>query len=318
MANSSLLFHEPWWLAATTGGQISEVSASQAESGAGRLSFFVTRRFGFRLIRMPPFTHLLGPMIESGSGKYETRLAKRLSIVRALIDQLPPFDNFKHIIDPSLDDGLALADGLAFQDRGFKINTQYTFHIDCRLPVERLWADLHFKVRQHIRRAEEKYTVSSIEDPQHFVDFYESNLAKSNLVNYLPINFFPVLFAECQTRKCGKIIAALLPDGVPVAMTFVVWGNGAMYYLLSTRTPDVSDSGAVSLLIWHAIKQAHELGIIFDFDGIATAGIARFYAAFGGQIKTRLIATKSAAAYNALKNVRRIVSRSQNDTDFHT
>jgi hypothetical protein len=39
-------------------------------------------------------------------------------------------------IDTSLNADLALADGLAFQDRAFKISPQYTFEIDCREGLE--------------------------------------------------------------------------------------------------------------------------------------------------------------------------------------
>jgi CheY-like chemotaxis protein len=96
---------------------------------------------------------------------------RRLSITRELIDQLPPHSHFRQCLDPSLDDGLAIADGLAFQDRRFTVALQYTFQIDCRKSSEELWSAMHFKTRQHIRRAEEKYVVRGVDDPQYLIKF---------------------------------------------------------------------------------------------------------------------------------------------------
>ncbi len=303
------LFHEHWWLEAATRGTFSEVEVKQGDYLAGRLPFIIVRKKGFRTLCMPPFTHLLGPFVNSSDGKPQTRMMNRLSTVRSLIDQLPPFDFFKQAIDPSIDDGLALIDGLAFQDRGFHVGHQYTFQIDCRADLESLMAGMHFKVRQHIRRAEEKYTIATIDDPERFISFYSGNLQKTNRTSYMQFDQFPVLFSECRARNCGEILAALQPDGAPVAMTYLVWGGGIMYYLMTTRAPDVSDNGSVNLLIWSAIKRAHELGLLFDLDGVTTSGTARFLSGFGGSVKTRLVITASGRVFNTVESLKTIIRR---------
>jgi lipid II:glycine glycyltransferase (peptidoglycan interpeptide bridge formation enzyme) len=303
------LFHEHWWLAAATGGRFSEVEVKQGDYLAGRLPFVIVKKRGFRTLCMPPFTHLLGPLVNSSDGKLQTRMMNRLSTVRSLIDQLPAFDFFKQSIDPSTDDGLALIDGLAFQDRGFQVSHQYTFQIDCRDDLESLMAGMHFKVRQHIRRAEEKCKIATIDDPQIFIEFYSENLRKTNRTSYMTFDRFPILFSECRARNCGVILAALLPSGVPVAMTYLVWGGGIMYYLMTTRAPDVPDNGSVNLLIWSAMKRAHELGLLFDLDGVTTSGTARFLSGFGGTVKTRLTVTASRPLFNVVESLKTIVRR---------
>jgi hypothetical protein len=120
----SSLFHEPWWLSAVTDGRYEEAVVKQGSDVVGRLPYVTVRRGPFRTIRMPRFTHLLGPLVNAGAGKPQTRLIRRLSITRSLIDQLPPNSFFLQHLDPSLDCGLAIADGLAFQDRGFSIAPQ--------------------------------------------------------------------------------------------------------------------------------------------------------------------------------------------------
>jgi hypothetical protein len=133
----------------------------------GRLPYITTRRGPFNIVRTPPFTHMLGPVMDAGEGKQQTRLMRRLSIARALIDQLPPNSFFHQHLDPTLDDGLALADGLAFQDRQFAVSAQYTFEIDCRQSLDQILAAMYLKTRQHTRRAEKAYTVHPVDDSKN-------------------------------------------------------------------------------------------------------------------------------------------------------
>ena len=76
---------------------------------------------------------------------------------------------------------------------------------------------------------------------------------------------------------------------------------------LSTRDTDVRDNGSANLLVWSAMKRAHELGLFFDLDGVSNAGMARFLSGFGGTIKTRLIITKGRPVYNIAQSLKTIL-----------
>ena len=300
-----LLFHEPWWLSAAAGDQLFERSVVRGEGMCGQLSFMRSKsKFGFRILRMPSFTHVLGPMILSSNGKRQKRLANWLSLIRDLLEQLPAYDFCQFAMDPSLDEGLALGDGLALQEHGFRISPQYTFRVHWQTYIDDIWAAMDFKVRQHIRRAEEKYTITEIDDPQYFVNFYMNNIEKRGQKSYFPFERFPFLFTECSARSSGVILAATLPDGSPVAMTFLVWGHGVLYYTLSTRVPGASESGCANLLIWAAIKRANALGLICDLDGVASRGMARFLGGYGGEVAVRLVATHVKPVYGAIQSIR--------------
>jgi hypothetical protein len=293
------LFHDHWWLAAATGGRFQEVTVASGGRAVGRLPFIMTRRMGFDVCRMPPFTHVLGPVVDSGNGKPQTQLLKRLSIIRDLIDQLPPFDFFTQAVIASD------ADGLAFQDRGFHVTPQYTFEIDCRDDLDKLWGAMHFKTRQHIRRAEEKFSVASVEDHNEFMHFYQENLKKSQLASDFDWTNFPELFLQARARDSGEILSARWPDGRPAAMVYLVWGHGRMYYLLSTRAKDAGDNGSINLLIWSAVKRAHHRRLQFDLDGVSTSGTARFLSGFSGTPKLRMIVRRTGFAYSAMQFAKR-------------
>ena len=302
------LFHEPWWLSAATGGHFEEAVVKQGNDLVGRLPYVMKRRGPFYCVQMPPFTHMLGPVIEAGDGKPQTRLQRRISITRSLVDQLPRHSEFHQHLDPSLDEGLAIADGLAFQECKFDVMHQYNFEVDCRRSLTDLSAGLNLKTRQHIRRAEKEYSVRSVDDPGSFIDFYLKNVHTWGRKSRIEFEHFSTLFAESRARECGVILGAFDHTAAPVAMTFLVWGHGKMYYLLSTRTFDMAHSGAVSLLIWCAIKQAHEMGLVLDLDGVYSSGSARFLSNFGGQMKTRFLIRRARLLYGTLQYIKRQVA----------
>lgn len=303
------LFHEYWWLDAVTAGRFSEVEVRRGDYLVGRLPFSLIKRNGLRHLCMPDFTHLLGPLVNSGEGKLQTRMMNRLSTVGSLIKRLPLFDSLRVVTDPLADDGLTAVDAIAFQSHGFQVSHQFTFHLDCRVDLKILRAGMESRVRQNIRRAQERFTIETIDDPARFIAFYLENLTKINRKSYMPFNQFPVLFSECQARNCGLVLAAMQPGGVPVAMTFIVWDSDTMYYLLTTRAPNEKDNGSVSLLIWSAMQRAHDLGLTFDLDGVTTAGTARFLSGFGGAPRIRHVVTGGGSLYNIVESVKTILHR---------
>jgi Acetyltransferase (GNAT) domain len=307
------LFHEHWWLEVVTQGRYEEVTVRTDDRVVGRLPFLTEKKMGLNRLVMPPFTHVLGPLVDPGVGKPQTQFQRRLSIIRELIDQLPPFASFKQALCSPI------GDGLAFQDRGFQVRPQYSFEIDCRCDPAVIWNNMHFKTRQHIRRAEEKFSVATVNDPSDFTYFYQKNLAERGRKSFVPLDLFPHIFSACRERDSGEILSAGWPTGGPTAMAFFVWGRGTMYYLLSTRANDLGDNGSVSLLIWSAIKRAHERGLMFDFDGVSTSGTARFFSGFGGRPQVRTIVEQSSFVYDALRYAkRRLIGGQGEDTTAFT
>ena len=261
----------------------------------GRFPYVMTKKAGFRLLRGPEFTHILGPIVDPGAGKALTQVTQQLSILRELIDKLPRFDFFKQAC------GCSIVDGLAFQERGFEVKPQYTFQIDCRKGLEAIWNEMSSKTRGHIRRAEREYVLARVCDPEEFIWFYLDNMKKSKRKDTMDFSAFPAVFAEVQSRESGEILSARSENGAPLAMVFLVWGRGYMYYSMSTRTPDLSATGAANLLLWSAIKQAHARKLVFDLDGVIKAGTARFYLGHGGELATRLVVTRGRPLYHCAK-----------------
>jgi hypothetical protein len=304
------LFHEHWWLSAVSGGHIREVTVKSGERVVGRLPFMDARSMGLRISRMPAFTHVLGPVVDIGSGKPQTQLRRHYAITTDLIDQLPHFAFFTQTFESST------TNALAFQRRGFDVSTQYTLQVNCRDSVANIWGGMRDKTRNLIRRADEEYSVISLGDSGHFITFYLDNLKKSGCKNRMQFEYFPTVFSECQARGSGELLAAFTPSGTPAAMVFLVWGSEIMYYLLSTRAPDIASNGAISLLLWKAMHRAHQMNKVFDLDGIYSSGSFRFLSGFGGYLQTRIVVKRIQPFYSVARFARRTFSLGREHSTF--
>jgi hypothetical protein len=193
-----------------------------------------------------------------------------------------------------------MPEGLAFQLHNFRLGVQYTLRIDCRGNLADIWRGLRDKTRNVIRRARERYTIKHDLEAKQFVQFYNDNLRRRGEVNTEDFDLFPTLFEACTRYACGLLMGAFDASGRPVAMAFMVWDEEAMYYLLSSRA-DTADNGAVSVLVWCGMEEAHQRGLIFDFDGVSSPGRARFLSGFGGVMLPRIVAHKVHPVYGLLR-----------------
>lgn len=293
-----LLFHEPWWLTAATGGNWRETTVTVDGRVVARLPYVTAKRYGLTRIYMPSFTNILGPVVGAGAGKPQTQLMRRMSLIRDLLDSFPPFDHFAVVLDP---EGV---DGLAFQTRGFRLSARYFCTIDCRRDLDELWKGMNYRLRQNIRRAEEKFQVAEVTDPEAFIDFYEQCYRSQGLRNTMDFSHFRALFEEASRRDAGEILCARWSDGRPAAMIFTAWDDHAAYYVLSARAGHDGDNGSICLLIWSALGRAHRRGLIFNFLGMTTAGRVKFYLGFGGVPLTGVLATAASRRYQAVAWIR--------------
>ena len=189
------LFHEHWWLSAVSGGRIREVTVKSGERVVGRLPFMDTRSMGLRISRMPAFTHVLGPVVDIGSGKAQTQLRRHYAITTDLIDQLPHFAFFTQTFESST------TNALAFQRRGFDVSTQYTLQVNCRDTMANIWGGMRDKTRNLIRRADEEYSVMSLDDSGRFIAFYLDNLKKLVTRTECNLSIFPLFFRNAKREE---------------------------------------------------------------------------------------------------------------------
>lgn len=292
------VFHNPWWLEAASGGRYEEVEVRASGRQVARLPYVVHRKpGGFKLCTMPEMTHFLGPAVDPGQGSEPTRLLRQFDLTRELLDKLGPFAS----VSQQMHRGVT--DTLAFADAGYETSVEFTMEIAPR-PESEIWTRMRDKTRNVIRRAEERWPVVTLDDPERFAAFYDANLRARGLVSRYPQN--AALCAAAIAHGQGRLLGATSEAGVLLGAVFIIWDQDAAYYRLSTRSSE-ADNGVISLLLWHAIRDAAGRGIVFDFDGIGTSGSRLFFTGFGGRVAPRFKTTKHSTAYRAARTLRRFV-----------
>jgi hypothetical protein len=93
------------------------------------------------------------------------------------------------------------------------------------------------------------------------LDFYNANLAVRNLDSRYGTTTMERLIHEAMIRKACTLLGAF--------------------------DSKAAHSGAVSLLIWSAMRIAMKRELSLDFDGGSTAGILKFLGGFGGPASPR-------------------------------
>ncbi len=127
------------------------------------------------------------------------------------------------------------------------------------------------KTRNLIRRSQEKSLVTEPDDPEEFLRFYAANCESRRQINRYHTPMARKLLELCLQRGQGRIfLSRARGNGAVNAAIFVVWDAESMYFLMSSRTPDSADSGAISHLVWLAMNEAHRRGVKFDFDGVSS------------------------------------------------
>jgi hypothetical protein len=284
------LFHEHWWLEAATAGRWRCAEVRHEGRLVGWMPYVLSKRRGFTVSVMPMLAHVLGPAIDAGDESAKMAWLRRAGIARELIAQLPRVAHFSQTFHPGA------TEVIAFQACGYESFAQFSAELAAQ-PERALWSRMRDKTRNVIRRAQEQCQVETVSDPREFARLYERNLETAGRRSYFDASLVAPLYEAAAARDQARIIGTRSREGDLVAAVFYAWDRRRMWYFLSTRDMQDAGNGAVSLLIWEGMRMAAERGLVFDFDGIASEGAARFYAGFGARFVPRFAVWRRSVTY---------------------
>jgi hypothetical protein len=274
------LFEQPWWLDAVAPNVWGAVEISRGNSIVARLPYVVEKRWGLTGLTMPALTQTLGPWLTPSQGKRVKELSRQKELMTSLIEQLPPCDYFHQLFHYSI------TNWLPFYWQGFDQTTRYTYVIESLDDLDRVWAQLHERVRRNIRKAEKQLAVHTDPDIQRFLDINALSFERQGLA--LPYSRDTVrrLDAACAKRQARRLFFAEDAQGRIHAAKYIVWDLNSGYYLMGGADPKLRSSGADALLMWEAIRYCATVTRKFDFEGSMIEPIERFFRAFGGVQKS--------------------------------
>jgi hypothetical protein len=296
------LFHEPWWLDITTGGNWALAVVENDGEVIAEMPYSLHRKGLWRISTQPPLTRTLGPVIKPAKKPTDQEWRRRIGIAGELIAKLPSCAVVQQTLDTRI------AEAVAFALQGFTVSASFTLKIPPGRSEEHVWTDMRANTRNVIRRAAERLTAREMHDPDRFVDFYDANLERRKRGNVYGSRMMRELLGEVLKRKAGMLLGAFAADGSLAAEIALVWDKTTMYYLLSSRAED-SHSGSIALLLWIAIRAARERDLTFDFDGIPNMNLLTFLSGFGGTPAQRLMVERIRGDYAVMRTIRRSARR---------
>jgi lipid II:glycine glycyltransferase (peptidoglycan interpeptide bridge formation enzyme) len=158
--------------------------------------------------------------------------------------------------------------------------------IELAHPESALWSDVRATSRRWVNRARrEGCTVEEggPADLDAFFDIMVETARRSGFIHRARSAYAAVLEAFGPTGGASLLLARL-PDGTPAAAKLLVRCGGRVTQPYSGMTAAGAETGANHLLEWETIRRAATAGATrYDLWGLASPGIARFKAGFGGR-----------------------------------
>jgi hypothetical protein len=241
-----------------------------------------TTRWGIRIIRNPPLTPWLGPLIRYPEGATSLqRYQLECKVYKHFAETVPNVPFFRQRFAPEV------RNGLPFQWAGFEQQVRYTFRLDLNHPIEVLWQGLKPTLRNRIRKGQQRLQLQEGGDWAQLYRDLQATLARQGQSLGVGREKWEALSGYLHQASAGQLHAAVDEKGEVVAQVLLVWDNSVSYALvIASKGGAASTSYTMPALLWHCILWSKAKGLrIFDFEGSMLPGPARFFATFGAYMQ---------------------------------
>ncbi len=282
------LFEQPWWLDVVC-KQWDVAIARKGDRIAGTWPYPIEKKLGLTLIRTPKLTPYMGPQVffpkdlkESNTDNFEHET------VLDLIKQLPKSKVWHLAVQPGMRQvGI-------FKNHKLSPQVQQTFLVELNESEDTLLANMKDTTRRNIRIAEGEVIVSN--SPEHLKQLYhfqKETLSKKGLTPAYSFREMEHIMNACIANDACRLWVAKEGKKI-VAIVWQVWDNKCSYYFMGGQNPESNNYRAMSLLLWHTIKEAKKQGnTLFDLEGSMDEGVERFFRNFGGERAMYMVLQKN-------------------------
>lgn len=249
------------------------------------LPFAYAENIFFKTIYTPYFVQTWGVLFSPEISHASTRR----NLVAGLVAALPAAHRVAIQCAPTLPDGLPL------HWAGLSLQTRYSFILPLAEGEAQLWSKISESVQRRIKKARQNGLVFSTKVSSDTLATLITLQQKAGHDIFLGGNHTKALqklTAYLKQHQLGEILAIYQGETCLAAALFADF-NGKRHYLTGAFHPEYPKSGAMSLLMWEAIRTANGCHT-FDFEGSMVASIAEFFRTFGATPVPYLAATRTA------------------------
>ena len=282
------LFLQPWWLDLVAINWDAAI-VRKGDEIAGIWPYCPEHKLGVPMFRTPMLTPYLGPHIFYPADLKESRKDSfEHETVAALMKEIPEAEVWHLAVQPGLKQvGL-------FRQHKLQAQVQQTFIVGLNEPEAALLANIKESTRKNIRQAEKELVITNDKTCiKQLFEFQQNTLAgKGKQLPYKEKDLKKMLDA-CLSHDGGAIWVARNGETIE-AIVWQVWDDNNSYYLMGGQNPETTGYKAMSLLLWHCIKESKKRNHFhFDLEGSMDPGVERFFRNFGGQRELYMILLKN-------------------------
>jgi hypothetical protein len=301
------IFDEDWWLDAAAPGAWDRIQVAWDSDIVGEMAFHARRRWGLTYIKMPHLTRTMSPRLAPPAGKPVNQLIDNQAIVVELVRKLPRYDR----LELSLNPGCPSLQG--FVHANLAVTHMFTFRSEAGVGPDALLKQAHAETRRIIGKAQRECEVERGADLDRFIRLHRQSYGETSLVDYAILGR---LFAASASRAQADILFARHQGGADTAAMILLWDRHTLYTWLSARNVAQKYRGASSLLVFEAMRTAHEHGCILDLDGYVRPEVGAFMMKFGLQPVARPYVNGSSPVWQCLRAATTLLNSNRADRHF--
>ncbi len=264
--NEIPLFFQPFWLDESNHSW--DVCYAAINGYQAYFIYHNEKKLGLTFLRSPhliPYTGLL--FVQDQMPEEYKR-----NLVHSLLNQLPSFDVF--------DMDLAWQIGIQLHFPTFDISLRRT-NLITLYDEATVYSQLMPSLKRQIMKANRSLTVFEEDNIDLFYLLHQKTFLKQNKQPQIPLDVYQGYWHCCKQHGCGKLFFIKDNDEHIHAAMFIVYDHNIAYYLAGGTDADYNGSGAMSLLMWHAILISIRMEKkTFDFEGSMLPNVNRFFRNF--------------------------------------
>jgi len=180
----------------------------------------------------------------------------------------------------------------------------YTYRINLATEIDGIYQAIESNIKQDISKAEKILKIQEIDDIDKFYDINEKSFIRQNKKMPYSREFSRAIDAELKLRGKRRITIAVDEQDQIHAGVYIIFDSSCAYYLWGGGDPALRNSGATSLLLFDAIRDAKNKVMAFDFEGSMIKGVEKYVRAFGGTQTQYFEISKSTFIVSAAKQIK--------------
>jgi uncharacterized protein YhbP (UPF0306 family) len=228
----------------------------------------------------PMLDKYLGILLKNEESISQKKVSKQYKIMELIATEIKGYKSFDYYFHPNFKNWIPL------YWKGFTQQTRYTYQINLAKSIETIEKAFHGNLRNDIKNAINQGVVVKRDiDFDNLYSIIEKTFRRQGSKS--PFNKAKLESFINDLLKNNQLISlgAYNNKNQLVSACCMVFDENSSYFILNGIDIDNQVRGANALMIFDAIKESKEKGLMsFDFEGSMLIGVEQFYRRFGGEL----------------------------------